>query len=156
MKINVEIATSIKYGNYKAYQSAANELERFIDNATEHLGSMLTLPKFLTIKIRPIKGLTRGFFRFNDFDSWIELDPRYSLRTIIDTLMHELVHCEQYTTGKLEFVNGGYKWMGARYQEAKPSVNYTRYRDLPWEEEAFTRQSVLAAEIINRIVSGKK
>lgn len=72
--------------------------------------------------------------------------PRRSLGTILSTYAHELVHVDQFHTGKLEMIRPRvYQWYG---DEIEIPVDYSheQYMNFPWEYEAFTRQF----DLINR------
>ena len=73
-----------------------------------------------------------------------------SLNLMIEYLCHEMVHHEQYRAGRLSQVNGLNVWNDGVSQpyvrNMQQSISYTKYRNLPWEVEAFERQVTLAKE----------
>lgn len=137
---NVTIATSIRYGNYKRYYKTAQLQAEFTKMVLVYARKILELPeKGISVHIKPIRGNCNGncnrFFLIN-----METRRR-SMGDFLVVLMHELVHAEQYITGKLS----GNKWHGIEY---KRGSTYKKYRALPWEEEAWGRQEELAQQIL--------
>lgn len=67
----------------------------------------------------------------------------------ITVLAHEMVHAEQYHTGRLQDMWDSKTqswlsvWEGNIIQDAQPDTNYEEYLKLPWEVEAFDRQGDL-------------
>ena len=92
--------------------------------------------------------LVRGLF---DCDTNIaSIRYRTNFKSMLETLAHELVHGEQFNTGRLKYKwsDNKSKWMA--YWEGKESnitTEYARYVKLPWEQEAFKRQEALAAMV---------
>ena len=66
----------------------------------------------------------------------IELDKTQSMRNLLETLAHEMVHVKQYARGELNPKIDC--WMGKTYNPKKVS-----YWDLPWEIEAHGRETGL-------------
>jgi hypothetical protein len=82
----------------------------------------------------------------------VELDCRLPLSVAITTLAHELVHAEQYHQGRLITQVSNGRWV--RYWNNKPVEvrnGYKAYRALPWEVEAFDRESSLAEQALGQI-----
>jgi len=149
--MNIRIATSIKYGNYKEDLIRSRELEGRImknwERLVEHVGLDDTMTDDLEILIRPIKGDVNGRYFHKgihelkgDDPSRIEIDPRYhSFRQLLGVMAHELQHCKQYYTGKInhEWNDNRQKWEA--YWEgsvARQGTTYKLYRERPWEVEA--------------------
>jgi|TARA_B110000977_G_scaffold97311_1_gene128245 hypothetical protein len=63
----------------------------------------------------------------------IEVDSKLTLRKLLETVAHELVHVKQYARRELHPVNQ--TWCGKTYNPKKVS-----YWDLPWEIEAHGRE----------------
>jgi hypothetical protein len=53
------------------------------------------------------------------------------------TLAHEMVHVRQLAKGMLRVEGGNKWWMGKKYSKR------TKYLDMPWELDAFSRQEIL-------------
>lgn len=63
----------------------------------------------------------------------LEIDKTQSLRGLLETVAHEMVHVKQYA--KRELSPDKHEWMGKTYNPDE--VNYW---DLPWEIEAHGRE----------------
>ena len=72
----------------------------------------------------------------NDRTFEIELDKTQSMRNLLETLAHEMVHVKQYARRELNPRVDC--WMGKTYNPKKVS-----YWDLPWEIEAHGRETGL-------------
>ena len=74
----------------------------------------------------------------------------------MEVIAHELVHAEQYHTGKLKKkYNRGKGWLHHwNGTPGKKGTTYKAYRDQPWEQEAWNRQMYLA-ETVCRILEEK-
>ena len=67
----------------------------------------------------------------------IELDVKYSIRDILITLAHEMVHVKQWAKGEM------YEYQKpelVRFHKTKFNMDEVDYWDLPWEIEAFGKQ----------------
>jgi hypothetical protein len=73
----------------------------------------------------------------------IVLSPDMSRNESLRVLAHECVHIAQFVTGKLFIKNGEGHWKSKIYKETD-DMSYAAYRALPWEKEAFRRQSKVA------------
>lgn len=61
-----------------------------------------------------------------------------SLMDMSGTLAHEMVHVKQIAKGQMKFLpNEARIWKGKRYSKK------TKYLDMPWEIDAFSRQELL-------------
>ena len=63
----------------------------------------------------------------------IEIDKTQSLRSLLETVAHEMVHVKQFARRELHPAND--TWFGKTYNPKKVS-----YWDLPWEIEAHGRE----------------
>jgi hypothetical protein len=149
--MNIRIATSIKYGNYKEELTRSNELSGRItknwERLVDHVGLDDMMTDNLEILIRPIKGDINGRYFHEGIhtgveqgSSRIEVDPRYhSMRQLLGIIAHELQHCKQYYTGKLKHDWNDTKQKWESYWEgskARQGTTYKLYRQRPWEIEA--------------------
>lgn len=151
-KMEVKISASIKYGNYKQYLKGAQMQVDLYKKVLPLAKKIMKLPKSVSLEVRPIKGRTQGLY-FNARQG-MEVDTRTkTLGDFLVTVMHELVHAEQYHTGRLK---GGYEygkgyvnyWNGeANTGRGSKGKTYSAYRKLPWEEEAWGRQEKLAQDV---------
>ena len=153
----ITLATSIKYGNYKHYYDYAITLVGLtLENFVE-IKKHINLPKKLTIHFRPIKGLYgRSYFATykqnnrNYKEYTVEVDVKQDIESFKDTLLHELIHTEQFYEKRL--IAGSvdtdyFKW----YNKKISTITSSReeYDELPWEREAIERSSKLVKIIFN-------
>jgi hypothetical protein len=144
MSDRVTIADSIRYGRYKAYLSNANKIAELVTKAMPHARKLLQLPEHLVFHVRPLGGKYNGVYM--NFFSKIELEVRRTnLGSILETIMHELVHAEQFHQGRLKLNRGMYHWNDKPHKVGNDT--YAKYRARPWEAEAFSRQSELAIAV---------
>lgn len=144
MADRVTIADSIRYGRYKAYKGNADSIAELIAKALPHARKLLDLPEHLVYHIRPLGGKYNGVYM--NFFSKIELEVRRTnLGSILETIMHELVHAEQFHQGRLKLKSGMYHWHDEPHKVGNDT--YAKYRARPWEAEAFERQSDLALKV---------
>lgn len=72
------------------------------------------------------------------------LDSKLSKEQLCNTIAHEMVHVKQRAKGQLKIIikqdKVSYMWMG--------KLCTKDYYDCPWELEAFSRERVLANEVI--------
>ena len=140
----VTIADSIRYGRYKAYIGNANRIAELITKALPHARKLLDLPEHLVYSIRPLGDKYNGVY-MNIFNK-IELEVRRTnIGNILETIMHELVHAEQFHQGRLKLKSGMYHWHNTPHKVGNDT--YAKYRARPWEAEAFERQSSLALKV---------
>lgn len=137
------IATSIKYGNYKQYQAATNQIIATLRSLWKEFNEAFDYRADVTVHIRPIRGGTHG--RAFDHKNMIEIDPRYPIKRVVETIAHELTHSEQYKQNRLSYdaVSQCRVFDGTRFR--KPTT-HQQYLNLPWEVEARKR----AAEFVAR------
>lgn len=144
MKIMTCIATSIKYGNYKQYKKRAMLIKEFIEYAEEFIRDEFDLKDVFEIRIRPIKGRVVGWC--NKFGH-IDIDVRRkTFGDCLVTLSHELIHGEQYKTGRLVMDKGVSYWKGNAVDNK--GTTYKAYRNQPWEKEAFKNQKSRMGNIL--------
>jgi len=87
----------------------------------------------ISISLKTLKDDAYGYclsVTSNDYE--IEVDKTLSLRKLLTTVAHELVHVKQYARREL---TGDYTWQGRTYNPKK-----TDYWDQPWEIEAHGRE----------------
>lgn len=135
-----------------ASRAAAVENARLVELALPHFRKLLNLPGTVRIRIAGIKGTIRG--RYYSDTKFVLLDSALRGKKLLSTLAHELVHAEQYHTGKLtKCIVPGKGWM---HQWEGSVINnrgrtYKAYRAQPWEVEAFARQEQLADQVWNTL-----
>lgn len=152
MAFRYRVSHSIKYGRYKDWRKVIDAFIGIIEHNEDILRKLLDLPEHLTIEFAPIRKGHNGVYRF--MSQSIVIAPRGSAKFILQTLMHELVHAEQYKTGRLNRrLNHNLRrhvhvWKGEEIDSRSTLLNlrknYDKYYNLPWEKEAFGREKELA------------
>ena len=103
-----------------------------LDKAVSFACDYLDLDVDLTIEFESLKKHQCGFCDYDDDEVILTIAKRLSLHEMIVTLFHELIHVQQYASGRLQH---GSKWLGKVYKCA--------YEELPWEIEAHELESVM-------------
>lgn len=153
MADRVTIADSIRYGRYKPYLSNANGIAELVVRAMPHARKLLVLPEHIVFHIRPLGGKYNGVYM--NFFNKVELEVRRTnLGSILETIMHELVHAEQFHQGRLKLKSGMYHWNDEPHKVGNDT--YAKYRARPWEAEAFERQPDLALKVSLMMVEEAK
>ena len=82
---------------------------------------------------------TEGYVRKSPREFDIEINASKSLKTIMETIAHEMVHVKQYARNELrELSDSQFTWCGETVDGTKID-----YFDLPWEIEAHGREAGL-------------
>lgn len=97
-----------------------------LDKAVHFASEFLKLDIEFTIEFESLKRHQYGFCDYDEDDIVIVIAKRLSPENVVRTLFHELVHVQQYETGRLKH-NG--IWEGKEYN--------CSYDDNPWEREAY-------------------
>lgn len=146
----ITVAQSITYGNYKWLQNRVEEIKRLIKHFWVSLCEHMDFNPDVNIHIRPIKGCIAGkCFKRGRI---VEIDPRFTPRSVIETLAHELTHSEQFYRGHLQsgspdqILNHNITkvWKGVGY---RPYKSEDEYRNTPWEVEAHDRAALFIKEV---------
>jgi hypothetical protein len=104
----------------------------------------------INVRVCPIKDkYTNGRYYNGSRTVWI--DARNSVDRSLAVLCHEMVHAQQYATGRLTSSGNYSTWEGSIVAKTRPA-SYAAYRALPWEAEAFARQDKLAAIVAAEIM----
>jgi hypothetical protein len=78
----------------------------------------------------------------------IDLCTRQGTTRMLMTLAHEMVHLSQFAQGRLRHLNdGSTMWNKKKLHRAKGEK--LKYKNLPWEEEAFSKEGDLFVELVN-------
>lgn len=121
----------------------ADAIARMVQKALPVLKHILGLQSFnIKVRVCPIKRKNvNGIYYSTTSTAWV--DFRRSPRGVLETLCHEMVHAQQYASGRLiRGSNSRSLWDGQMIKDNP--ISYTAYRALPWEAEAFERQAGLA------------
>jgi len=126
----------------------ANPVGELIRKTIPEFKNLLKLPTDLIFRVAPIKSRTTNG-HYNSTDKLVTIDCRLPLTAALEVLAHELVHAEQYHLGKLKKKFSTRKgWMHYWNGEAgNKGATYKSYREQPWEQEAWSRQVVLARQV---------
>ena len=85
----------------------------------------------------------------------IYVPPKVSLRYIIGTLAHEMVHVKQFVRNELiDLPSTDYNV--SVFKNKKYNLNRVAYYDQPWEIEAFGRERGLTREYFEKVKLAKK
>lgn len=80
----------------------------------------------------------------------IVLNIQLSVKDLIRPLVHELLHLNQITTGRLSNARNMYIWEGQKYNLSNTeNMNYKDYQNLPWELDVSSKESKLIVDILN-------
>lgn len=139
----IELSSTIQRGNYRMYRVYGDILADRILEHEDVIRNTLNLPDKIHIKIRPLRynyGIARYIISEDQIVCSIELDVKQELKIFDNTLIHELIHAEQYHENRLALTDDStwFKWKGEEV-----SKRYQNYIDLPWEAEAYERSAEL-------------
>jgi hypothetical protein len=138
--LTILIADSIRYGSYKKLMPETVVKISLLLDRYEKIREVIDLPQDMCIRFRPIRGdLGRTYNKSRNNPFLVELDVRQNIETFKDTLLHELVHIEQFYQKRLKetATNDTLRWKGKKIQCI--GISYNAYRNLPWEIEAEER-----------------
>jgi hypothetical protein len=151
----ITIATSIRYGNYKQHLNNALSFVDIITDTFSDICNYINLPRRLYINIRPARGVYGRAFYLTEpstiagRDYMVEIDARQSKDLFEDTLLHELVHIEQFYEGRLAGGGPGhFKWY--KRDISIITSSFEEYNNLPWEREANERAKILKKVIFSK------
>jgi hypothetical protein len=163
--MQIEAVKSAKY--YPQYKKHTPFVVRTIEQALPFLKAEFPLVDFSKIKVvvRPIPGRPTGSALETFGVTTVEIDCRMNtVWKILSVLAHEVTHVEQFQNKRLlwsRLVDAESKktvycnvWVeGGKEQLFKPSAGntYVKYRNLPWEKEAFQRGGDFAEMYADRI-----
>ena len=78
--------------------------------------------------------------RPREFEIELDTSMKYSFDQVLIWLAHEMVHLKQFVRGELfDYASGSVQWKSRTYARA-------RYKDQPWEKEAYRLESKLYEE----------
>lgn len=144
--MDITIVPSVKYGNYKEFLERAKVFEMLIQKSERRIRKHINLPENVEITLRPIRGVygTAATYKVKLKNHYaVELDIRQNLDEFCDTLLHELVHIEQYFEGRLKLRSELYYSIYEGRKIRIVSHKSEEYNDLPWEKEATNRAAKL-------------
>lgn len=94
---------------------------------------------WIEVKLKDIKDGAYGYCMMGDNTRTyeIEIQKGLPLRDLVSTICHEMIHVKQYYRKEMNdelTASGRAKWKGRTVPKG------TKYRDLPWEKEAFRNE----------------
>lgn len=135
----IVLSYGAKYGTRPSLRARVELNHKITELALPVLKKILNLPEKLWVRVCFLKA-KRLSGRYWDYCTAAEVDARLEPGTFLEVLCHELVHAEQYTTGRLSWKTHGRR--NVNYWDGVPVI--IEYREQPWEIEAFRRQKDLA------------
>ena len=82
-----------------------------------------------------------------DFPIQFEIDLEQELlfdhKELMTTVAHEMVHIKQFATGELRNCPRSIKYRNKYYRMKDGQIDLTKYRDYPWEIEAYESEVTL-------------
>ena len=81
----------------------------------------------------------------------MNLDSRLNTYDLVETIAHEMVHIKQKVLGQLRYEGRSTYWLGKKVICSK--INYY---DQPWEQEAWSKQKLLAVQIFKILTKLEK
>lgn len=143
----IYVSQTVRFNKLRADNAA--RIVKAIENTLPVFKQLLDIPNDLKFRICTFKGnRTRGLYA-NDKKT-VCIAPIAKWEQVMLTLAHELVHAEQFHTGKLSHVKLprlGYRmaWYGS---VGSKGTTHNAYLNQPWEKEAFDRQQELADKVL--------
>jgi hypothetical protein len=144
--MDVEIVSSVRYGNYKEFLERAKVFEMLIQKSELRIRKYINLPEKVKIILRPIRDVigSAATYRVKTQNYYsVEIDVRQNLDEFCDTLLHELVHIEQYFEGRLKLKSELFYSIYEGRKIRLVSHKSDEYNNLPWEKEATKRAAKL-------------
>lgn len=124
----------------------------------EEAGRILGLRRYsslwVELSLKKLKGGYHGLCSNEDIETpnkpryfEVFIEKKLSLMDMAVAICHELVHVRQYVKRDMieDWYTGEVKWKGR-----KISKN-TKYREQPWEKEAFALETKLANQVLERV-----
>jgi hypothetical protein len=149
-----KVAHSCQYGKYKKLRTKIRAMSDLLEYNEPLIREMLDLPPNINFVFRPLSRLLNGQYSFTT--NRVSINAKLPVKYMMQVIFHELVHAEQYKTGRLrrELCNRKRKYVNIWNNQEMDLINfrkdYDKYRSLPWEMEAFTRETELLAEFLKK------
>ena len=125
--------------------TGGNKFQREIAEKTVNFIIDKLLPRFRTLEIEVILKKMNddavGYCMMQDTNREFEIECSrdLTLKDLVTTICHEMVHVKQYA--RKEMSDNGFTWKKKQINEKTP------YFDLPWEKEAYKMQDKLAQQV---------
>jgi hypothetical protein len=114
----------------------------------KYLAEELELPETIEIVFAKMNESVYGNTIVNPrFKNRININNTLTFNEIPQVLVHELIHLNQITIGRLSSTtNGRFKWDNREYN----LDNHPNYDDLPWEKDVVNRQQNLLVKLVEK------
>ena len=132
----------------KRYRDKAEKTTAIIYRSLNKFRKYLHFPLTLSVRVCSFKSINRQG-QYRDSSELVEISYKLKPKDVMKTLAHELVHAQQYDTGKLVYKNRVHYFDGVPVLSS--GTTYKAYRRLPWEKEAFGKQDLLARQVMKDI-----
>jgi len=149
--VNKKASIYVSAGASYSHKKNTSINVQLIEKCLPILSTLLKLPS-LSIRVAPIKAKNiKGYYQSES--KLVTVDCRLGPKELIEVLSHELVHAEQYHSGRLvkkylKRKGWMHYWNGT---VGSKGTTYKAYRDQPWEMEAWGRQEELAKVVIEKL-----
>lgn len=130
----------------------------FVQVIAEEAGRVLGLTRYSTLwvqlQLKRMKGGFHGTCSNEDIETpsapryfEIDIEKNLKLMDMVVTICHELIHVRQYVKRDMieDWYDGTVQWKGRKIAED------TKYREQPWEVEAFALESEIANQVLERV-----
>jgi hypothetical protein len=139
-KIITKITSPILSGYYTHWRKNAVERMSFFNTKANEIAKELQLPPNVEVRFRiiPARMNASGIAyppEWKNMQYVVDVDVRQSRRSFFHTLLHEMVHVEQFHTDKLIIGDGNVMWKGKLYEQVH-DVHSAANAKQPWEIEA--------------------
>jgi hypothetical protein len=151
-------------GGTEIHRRHCRQFARFFSNRffSKDLNKQITIRLKIVRKLEIKYGDECGHVEWMDnnrqprrFTICINTPPRVSLKYIISTLAHEMVHVKQFVKNELIDLPST-DFNVSVFKNKKYNLNRVAYFDQPWEIEAFGRERGLTREYLEKVKLAKK
>lgn len=146
--ISPKVWASYQYLYNKRLRFSKEHLEKYakiVEYSIGVLSNDLNFDSKVRVRFCRFKGNRGG--EYNSQYNCIGMMVYRVIESTLNLLAHELVHAEQYHEGRLANGSGKFHWNNGPSDKVSvpyhANYNYNRYKNLPWEVEAFTRSPQL-------------
>lgn len=130
---------------YKSSFKHSKNVELLIEKIVELVRQIYVLPNTIEIQFENMGPSVYGMTMLDPrFPNRIRLNQDLTERELIVPLAHELIHLNQTFTNRLQTRSGGrILWDNEIYKVDSLKMSYSEYQNLPWEQDAVSKQTKL-------------
>ena len=134
------------------------EQRHIIEAVAEEAGRVLGLSRFpslwVQLTLKRMKGGYHGTCSNEDVETpakpryfEVDIEKNLKLMDMVVAVCHELIHVKQYVKCEMveDWYTGEVKWKGRKV------AGDTKYREQPWEKEAFGLEAEIANKVLERV-----